>query len=77
VTLLISLSYCEYVPSSSITNIPFYYLVFNLVFVTVGNEMQNREASPDIPVEFGAGRTQNSKDSLFPDGKMPEDRHPN
>jgi hypothetical protein len=25
VTLLISLSYCEYVPSSAITNIPFYY----------------------------------------------------
>jgi hypothetical protein len=25
VTLLISLSYCEYVPSSAITNIPFYH----------------------------------------------------
>jgi hypothetical protein len=31
VTLLISLSYCENVPSSTITNIPFYYTLLNIV----------------------------------------------
>jgi hypothetical protein len=41
VTLLISLSYCEYVPTSTFTNIPFYYLIFytepskSLIFIWV------------------------------------------
>jgi hypothetical protein len=35
-TLLISLSYCEYVPSSTITNIPFYYLAVDLKGLAMG-----------------------------------------